>query len=49
MLKFNQLLYTVVDANLATFNFESSIQNSPHSVNQYEELKIVSISNCEIF
>ena len=47
MLQFNQLLYTVVNADLATFNFESSIQNSLQSVNQYEELKI--ISNCENF
>ena len=49
MLQFNQLLYAVINADLATFNFESSIQNSLQSVNQYEELKIISVSNCERF
>ena len=43
VLEFHQLLYAIVDADLTAFNFESLINNSFQSVDQYQELKFVSI------
>ena len=38
VLEFHQLLYAIVDADLTAFNFESLINNSFQSVDQYKEL-----------